>query len=68
MKLMETLHIKAASVDAEMRTLSGGNQQKVQIVPLARGRRADPDSPRPHTGRRRWRAQRDQPHFVRGER
>jgi ABC-type sugar transport system ATPase subunit len=29
--LMKTLRIKAESVDAEMRTLSGGNQQKVQI-------------------------------------
>src|SRR5271170_5297771 len=29
--LMKTLQIKAESVDAEMRTLSGGNQQKVQI-------------------------------------
>ena len=29
--LMRTLRIKAESVDAEMRTLSGGNQQKVQI-------------------------------------
>jgi D-xylose transport system ATP-binding protein len=31
MSLMETLHIKAVSMDAEVRTLSGGNQQKVQI-------------------------------------
>jgi ABC-type sugar transport system ATPase subunit len=30
--LMKTLRIKAESVDAEMRTLSGGNQQKVQIA------------------------------------
>lgn len=29
--LMKTLKIKAESIDAEMRTLSGGNQQKVQI-------------------------------------
>jgi ABC-type sugar transport system ATPase subunit len=29
--LMKTLQIKAQSVEAEMRTLSGGNQQKVQI-------------------------------------
>ena len=29
--LMKTLQIKAESIDAEMRTLSGGNQQKVQI-------------------------------------
>jgi ABC-type sugar transport system ATPase subunit len=29
--LMKTLRIKAASIDAEVRTLSGGNQQKVQI-------------------------------------
>ena len=29
--LMKRLQIKAESVDAEMRTLSGGNQQKVQI-------------------------------------
>jgi ABC-type sugar transport system ATPase subunit len=29
--LMKTLRIKAESVDAEMHTLSGGNQQKVQI-------------------------------------
>ena len=28
---MKTLQIKAESIDAEMRTLSGGNQQKVQI-------------------------------------
>jgi ABC-type sugar transport system ATPase subunit len=29
--LMKSLQIKAESIDAEMRTLSGGNQQKVQI-------------------------------------
>jgi ABC-type sugar transport system ATPase subunit len=29
--LMKTLRIKAESIDAEMHTLSGGNQQKVQI-------------------------------------
>ena len=28
---VDRLHIKAASVDAEVQTLSGGNQQKVQI-------------------------------------
>ena len=30
--LMKKLQIKAESVDAEMRTLSGGNQQKVQVA------------------------------------
>ena len=29
---VDRLHIKAASVDAEVQTLSGGNQQKVQIA------------------------------------
>jgi ABC-type sugar transport system ATPase subunit len=31
MSLTKTLQIKAASVDVEVRTLSGGNQQKIQI-------------------------------------
>jgi ABC-type sugar transport system ATPase subunit len=31
MSLTKTLEIKAASVDVEVRTLSGGNQQKIQI-------------------------------------
>ena len=29
---VDRLHIKAASIDAEVQTLSGGNQQKVQIA------------------------------------
>ena len=30
--LVDALHIKAASIDADVNTLSGGNQQKVQIA------------------------------------
>ena len=35
---MRRLDIRTPSVDAPVGTLSGGNQQKVQVGPLARGR------------------------------
>ena len=61
--LFDRLRIKAGDIDVLVGTLSGGNQQKVQVARwLAAGARITA-AYRPHARRRRRRAGGDQPHM-----